>query len=173
MLGLRLDADPVGPEAPGAVAAEQRPHHADQVEHPGYVAHGRVGPVDVTVQELDRFRDLVVDLEHRGNGHQDQEGEVDEGVHDAGSGFAQQRLHGRARPEVTEAPPGVAGVGGAVVRGAPLPVLDPLGEQHRSVDDQHRDDRVEGQLQRPGHVYEHLAGDRRVVVESVDQRGDA
>ena len=173
MLGLRLDADPVGPEAPGAITAEHGPHHADQVQHAGYVTHSGVRPVDVTVQELDGFRDLVVDLEHRGDGHQDQEREVDEGVHDAGSGVAQQRLHEHTGTEVAEAPLGVAGVGGSVVGGATLPVLDPLGEQHGSVDDQHRDDRVEGQLQRPGHVYEHLAGDRRVVVESVHQRGDA
>ena len=49
VLGLGLDADPVGPLH---VAADDRPHHADEQGEAGGVADGRVGPVDVAVEEL-------------------------------------------------------------------------------------------------------------------------
>ena len=53
MLGLGLDPDPVGPLD---VAADDRPHHADEEHQPGGVADGRVALVDVAVQELRRLR---------------------------------------------------------------------------------------------------------------------
>ena len=112
------------------------------------------------MQELHSLRDLVVDLQDRGYRHQDQEREVDEGVHDTGGGIAQQGLHVDAGPEVAEPSLDVGRLGRAVVGGAPLPVLDPVREQDGSVDDQEWDDRVESQLQRAWDVSEHLTGDR-------------
>ena len=132
VLGLGLDADAVGPLH---VAADDRPQHADEEHEPGAVADGRVALVHVAVQELGRLRQLVVDLEHRGDGEQDQEREVDEAVHDPGGGIAQQRLHVDAGPEVLEAAADVLGGGRAVVGRAPLPVAHPLAEQHRPVED--------------------------------------
>ena len=59
VLGLGLDADPVGPLH---VAADDRPHHTDEEHEPGGVADGGVALVDVAVEELGRLRELVVDL---------------------------------------------------------------------------------------------------------------
>ena len=126
MFGFRLDAYPVRPEPTWPVATKQGPHHADQVEHTGDVTHRGVGPVDVAVEELHGLGDLMVDLQDGGHGHQDQEREVDEGVHDAGRRFPKQGLHVDARSEVAEPSLGVAGRGGPVVGGAALPVLDPV-----------------------------------------------
>ncbi len=125
------------------------------------------------MQELEGLGDLVVDLEDGGDRQQYQEREVDEGVHEAGGRFAQQRLHVDAGPEVAEAALGVVGVGGPVVGGAALPVLHAVGEQDGAVDDQHGNDRVEGHLQGVGDVPEDLAGDFGVVVPAVDRGGDA
>ena len=94
---LRLDADAVGPLD---VAAQDGPHDADEEHAAGHVAHQRVGPVHVAVQELGALGQLVVDLEHRGDGEQHQEAEVDQRVHDAGGRVAQQRLHVDAGAEV-------------------------------------------------------------------------
>ena len=127
MLGLGLDADAVGPLD---VPAEDRPHDADEEQRAGHVAHQRVAVVDVAVQELGALGELVVDLEHRRDGEQDDEVEVDQRVHDAGRGVAQQRLHVDAGAEVLEPPGDVLLRRGPVVGLAPLPVLDPLGEQH-------------------------------------------
>ena len=169
VLGPGLDADAVGPEPAGAVAPQHRPRHAHQIEHAGDVAHRGVGPVHVAVQELHPLGNLVVDLQHRGHGHEDQEREVDQGVHDAGRWLAQQGLHVDPGSEVAESTLGVGRLGGTVVGDTPLPVLDAVREQDGPVDDEQRDDRVEGQLQWPRDVGEDLAGDRRIVVEPVDQ----
>src|SRR5690606_14841195 len=59
----------------------------------------------------------------------------------------------------------------AVVGLAPLPVADPLREQHRPVHECDRQHRVEHGLPRRGDVPEDLAGDLGVVVE-LQGRGD-
>ena len=97
MLGLGLDADAVRPLD---VAAHDGPDHADEEREAGEVADERVRLVDAAVQELQLVGQLVVDLEDRGDGQQDQEAEVDERVHDAGGGVAQQGLHVDAGAEV-------------------------------------------------------------------------
>src|SRR5918998_325882 len=90
VLGLGLDADAVGPLH---VAPHDGPDAADQEQGAGHVAHQGVGPVHVAVEELRVLGHLVVDLEHRGDGEEDDEVEVDQRVHDAGGRVAQQRLH--------------------------------------------------------------------------------
>ena len=104
VLGLRLDADPVRPLH---VATHDRPHDADEERDAGGVADGGVGAVHVAVEELRVLGQLVVDLEHRRDGEQDDEREVDEAVHEPGGGIAQQGLHVDAGPEVAEPPLGV------------------------------------------------------------------
>ena len=132
VLGLGLDADPVGPLH---VPADDRPRHADEQQEARRVADRGVALVHVAVEELRRLRELVVDLRDRGDGEQDQEREVDEAVHDPGGGIPQQGLHVHAGSEVLEAAAGVLAGGLAVVGRAPLPVAHPLAEEHRPVED--------------------------------------
>ena len=87
-----------------------------------------------------RRRQLVVDLEHRGDRQQHEEREVDQRMHDPGGGLPEKGLHVDAGAEVAEAALGVAPVGGPVVGGTALPVPDPVGEQHGPVDDEEWDD---------------------------------
>ena len=169
MLGLGLDADAVGPLH---VAAEDRPHHTDEEHEPGTVPDGGVALVDVPVEELGRLGELVVDLEDGRDREQDQEGEVDEAVHDPGGGITQQRLHVHAGAEVLEAAAGVLGRGPATVRRTTLPVAHPLAEQHRPVEDEHREDRVEDELPHARDVAEHLTLDVGIVVPLSEGGGD-
>ena len=173
VLGPGLDADAVGPPRRRAEAAHDGPHHPDHEHRPGGVAHRGVGPVDVSVQEFEPVGELMVDLQGGGHAQQNQEAEVDEGVHHPGARLSQQGAHVDAGSEVGHAVLGVVHRGAAVVGPAPLPVLDPVGEQDGPVHQQHGDDRVEGDLQRRGNVAEYLAGDRAVVVEAGDARHDA
>jgi hypothetical protein len=69
----------------------------------GEITDERVRHVDVAVQELPSLGDLVVDFENRGDGEQHKEREVDERMHDAGGGIAQQGLHVDAGAEIAEA----------------------------------------------------------------------
>jgi hypothetical protein len=62
-----------------------------------------VGLVHAAVQELERFRHLVVGLEHHRDGEQHHEREVDERVHEAGRAVAEQRLHEHTGAEVVQA----------------------------------------------------------------------
>ena len=80
-------------------------------------------------------------------------------MHHPGGRFPQQGSHVHAGAEVGEAPFGVTTGGGPIIGGAPTPVSDPIGEQHRAIDDEHRDDDVEGELEGPRDVAEHLTGD--------------
>ena len=129
MLGLGLDADPVGPLP---VAPGERPEDADDEDQAEQVADERVRLVRAAVQELQRVRQLVVDLQQDGDDEQHQEAEVDERVHDAGGGIAQQRAHPDALAEVAQAPVDVALGGPPVVRLAPLVVADPQRDQPRA-----------------------------------------
>ena len=67
MLRPGLGTDPVRAEASRAVPACQGPNDSHQEEHPSHVTYRGEGPVGVTVEELDPFRDLVVDLEDSGD----------------------------------------------------------------------------------------------------------
>ena len=60
VLGLGLDADAVRPLP---VAAGERPQHAGEEDEAEQVADERVRLVRAAVQELQRLRELVVDLE--------------------------------------------------------------------------------------------------------------
>ncbi len=171
VLGLALDADAVRPLH---VAPGDRPQHAAEEHQPGGVTDEGVRLVGGAVEELPRLRELVVDLEHRGHGEQDEEPEVDHRVHQPGGRIAQQRAHVDAGAVVAEAALGVLRRGQPARRRlAPLPVLHPVGEAERAPRDHHRDDRVEGQLERAGDVDEDLAVDRAVLVPLRDQRHDA
>ena len=161
MLGLGLDADAVRALD---VSADDRPDDADEEHDSGGVADRREAPVHVAVQELRRLGHLVVDLRDRGDREEDQEGEVDEAVHDPGGRIAQQGLHVDAGPEVLEAAADVLGGGPAVVRGAALPVAHPLAEQHRPVEGEDREDGVEDQLPHARDVAEDLSLHLGVVV---------
>ncbi len=161
VLGLRLDADAVGALD---VAAHDGPAHADRQRQTGSITHERVALVDAAVQELEVFGQLVVDLEHRGDGQQDQEAEVDERVHDAGGGVAQQRLHVDAGAEVGQAALHVLRRGGPVVGLAPLPVARAVREQHGAVEQRDRHHDVEDDLEHARHAAEDLAGHGAVVV---------
>ena len=112
VFGLGLDADAVGALD---VAAHDRPADADEEDHAGEIGTERVGLVRVAVQELQRARELVVELEQDRRDEQADEAEVDAGVHDARGRIAQQRLHPHAGAEVGEAALGVLAVGAAVV----------------------------------------------------------
>ena len=70
---------------------------------PREVGGERVALVDAAVQELQVVGELVVELEHDGRDEQPEEPEVDERVHEAGGGVAQQRLHPDAGAEVAPA----------------------------------------------------------------------
>jgi hypothetical protein len=170
VLGLGLDADPVGPLD---VAPHDGPDDAAGEDRTRQVADEGVALVDATVEELQRRGQLVVDLEHRGDRQEHQEAEVDHRVHDAGGGITHQRLHVEAGTQPGQAPLGVLGGDVALVGTAALPVAHPVGEEHCAVDEHQRDDRVEGQLQRSGDVVEHLALDGAVVVPLEDGRRDA
>ena len=162
VLGLGLDADAVRPLD---VAADDRPDDADEERERRRRRRRTSSPGTTRRAGTSRSSgSWWLISSDRGDGEQDQEAEVDQRVHDAGGRVAQQRLHVDAGAEVLEAPLDVLGGGGPVVGRAPLPVLHPLGEQHRAVDDEHRDDRVEGELQRARDAAEDLALDRRVVV---------
>ena len=60
VLGLGLDADAVGPLP---VAAGERPQQAGEEDEAEQVADERVRLVRAAVEELQRLRELVVDLE--------------------------------------------------------------------------------------------------------------
>ena len=167
VFGLGLDADAVRALD---VAAHDRPADADEEHDAGEVGAERVGLVGVAVQELQRARELVVELEHHGRHEQPDEPEVDAGVHDPGGGVAQQRLHPHAGAEVVEAALRVLAGGAAVVGAAALVVADPQRREPRD-DQQHRRDRgVERDLERGRHVDEDRALDRRRVVPVRDRR---
>ena len=168
-----LDADAVGPPPRRAVAAQDRPRHAHHEHRARGVAHRRVGPVHVAVQELGSVGKLVVDLQGGGHPEKDQEAEVDERVHHPGARLAQQGAHIDTGPEVGHAVFGVVRGGATVVGPAPLPVLGPVGEQDRPADQQNGNDRVEGGLHRRRNVAEHLAGNGAVAVEPGDAGHDA
>ena len=170
VLGLGLDADAVGALD---VAADDRPADADDEHEAGGVADERVGAVDVAVEELHPLRQLVVDLEHGGDREQDQEREVDQRVHEPGGGVAQQGLHVDAGAEVAEAPLRRLRVRVPPVGGAPLPVLDAVGEQHAAVDEDDGEHRVEAELPRGRDVLEDLALHRRVVEPPEHERAEA
>ena len=70
VLGAGLGADAVGPPGGRSEAAQDGPQDPDDEHRPGGVAHRRVGPVDVAVQELEPVGELMVDLE--GGGHAEQ-----------------------------------------------------------------------------------------------------
>ena len=146
MLGLALDADAVGPQTERAVPTNDRPHDADGEDQAGAVTDEGVGPIHVAVKELEVGGDLVVDLKHGGHAEQDDEPEVDHRVHDPSAWFAQQRLHVHAGPEIPDAGLGVFERRATVVGASSLPILDAVGREPRSVDQQHRDDGVERQL---------------------------
>ena len=82
----------------------------------------------------------------------------------AGGGIAQQGLHVDAGPEVLQAAADVLRGGRPLVGRAPLPVAHPLAEEHRAVEDQHREHRVEDQLPDARDVPEDLALHVAVVV---------
>ena len=113
VLGLGLDPDPVRPLP---VAAGERPQEAGEEHEAEQVADERVRLVRPAVEELQRVRELVVDLEDDGDDEEDEEAEVDERVHDARGGVPQQRAHPDALAEVAQAPVDVA-LGGAPVVG--------------------------------------------------------
>ena len=105
VLGLGLDADAVRPLD---VAAHDRPQHAADEHEAGGVADEGVRLVRAAVEELEVLGQLVVDLEHRRDGEQHEEAEVDHRVHQPGGRVAQQRAHVHAGAEVAEAALGVA-----------------------------------------------------------------
>ena len=80
------------------------------------------------------------------------------------AGIAQQGLHVDAGSEVLQPAADVLGGRRPVVRRAPLPVAHPLAEQHRPVEDEHREDRVEDELPLARDVPEDLALHLAVVV---------
>ena len=170
MLGLRLDADAVRALH---VAAHDGPHDADEEDETGEIADERIGHVHTAVQELEVFGQLVVDLEHGGDTEQHEEAEVDHRVHQAGGRVAQQGAHVHTGAEVGEATLHVLRRGAAAVGGAALPVLHPVGEGERAPHQQHRDDRVEGHLQRAGDAVEHLTSDVAGAVPLGELRHDA
>ena len=133
VLGLGLDPDAVRALD---VAPGDRPDDADGEHDAGEVGRERVALVHAAVEELQVVGQLVVDLEHDGGDEEPQEPEVDERVHDAGGGVAQQRLHPDAGPEVAHAAVEVALGGAAVVGRAALVVADPQADQPRA-DEQH------------------------------------
>ena len=156
MFGLGLDADAIRTLD---VATNDRPHDADEQAKTGEITDERIRHVDVAVQELPGLGDLVVDFENRGDGEQHQEGEVDERMHDASGGIAQQGLHVDTGAEIAEATLDVLLCCASVVRLAACPVLHPLAEQHCSVDEQDRRHDVEGDLQRGRDASEDLSCD--------------
>ena len=171
VFGFALDADAVRAPVERAVTADDRPHDADREDQAGAISDEGVGAIHVAMQELQVGRQLVVDLEHGGDTEQNQEAEVDHGVHDAGTRFAQQGLHVDAGAEVADATLGVLQGGAAVVGPAALPVLHPVRGDPPAIDDQHGDRGVEGQLHAGRDVAEHLAGDVGRLVELEDERG--
>jgi hypothetical protein len=168
---LRLGLDPDAVRALD-VAAADGPRDAGQEHEAGGVAHERERLVGGAVQELEALGDLVVDLEGRGHGEEDEEAEVDEGVHEAGRGVPQQRLHVDAGAVVLQVAADVAARRRPAVGRAPFPVLHAEGEEVRDVDEQHRDHRVERDDQRARHAAEHLAGDGTDVVPARPHRED-
>ena len=140
---------------------------------PEEVTDERVRLVRAAVEELQRVRELVVDLQQHGDDEEHQEPEVDERVHDAGRRVAQQRAHPDALAEVAHAPVDVALVGAPVVRLAPLVVADPERHEPRDEEEPGGDREVERDLERGRDVDEDLTRDPRVVVPSGDLRGDA
>ena len=173
VFGPGLDTDAVGAPLLGAVSAHDRPDDSDQEDEPGAVAHRCVGPVDVAVKKLCALGELVVDLEDRGDTEQYQEAEVDHRVHDPGARLAQQCLHVDPGPEVGQTAGRVLRCGPSVFGTTAFPVLDPVGEHHRPVNQQHRYQCVEGELQHARDVDEHLAAHRTGVVLFVEHRNDS
>ena len=171
VLGAGLDADAVGPLH---VAPGDGDQQATDERHAGEVTDEGVGLVGAPVEELHPLRQLVVDLEDGGDPEQHEEAEVDQRVHEPRRRVAQQGPHVHAGAVVAEAAGGVGG-GGAPGRGgaAALPVPRPFGEAQRPPHEHHRDQRVEGDLQRSRHPAEHHTTDRAVVVPAGDQRHDA
>ena len=110
VLRAGLDADAVGT---GDVAAGDRPHQPADEHQPGEVGDEGVCLVRPAVEELEALGELVVDLQHRGDGEQDEEPEVDQRVHQPGGRVAQQRPHVHAGAVVGEAALGVGGGGAA------------------------------------------------------------
>ena len=170
VLGLRLDADAVGPLH---VPTHDRPHDAGEEHDAGGIADERVRLVGAPHEDLHALGQLMVDLEHRGHGQEHEEPEVDHRVHQPGGRVAQQRAHVGAGAEVGEAPLRVLGRGAAAIGAAALPVPHPLRERPGTPDDHHRDHRVEGDLEWPRDAREDLAGHLGVAVPLGDQRHDA
>ncbi len=170
MFRLRLDPDAVRPLD---VATKDRPHDSAEEHEAGRVADERVRPVHVALEELEILGHLVIDLEHRRDGEEDEEPEVDHRVHEPRGGVAQERLHVGAGAEVLESLGGVLG-GRVPLRGcAALPVLHPIGEHEAAPDDHHGDDCVERELQWARDVDEHRAVHFVVVLPPGDLRQDA
>ena len=85
MLGLRLDPDAVGALH---VPAHDREHDAAEEHQAGEIADEDVRLVGRAVEELQRLRHLVVDLEHGRDTEQHEEPEVDHRVHQPGTAVA-------------------------------------------------------------------------------------
>ena len=126
VLGLGLDPDPVRPLP---VAAGERPQDAGEEDEAEHVGDEGVRLVRAAVQELQRLRELVVDLQHHRDDEEHQEAEVDERVHDARGRVAQQRAHPHAGAEVAHAPVHVALVRAPVVGLAALVVAHPQRDE--------------------------------------------
>ncbi len=170
MLGLGLDADAVRALD---VATSDGPDDAAEEDQADGVAECHIAAVDVAVEELERRRHLVVDLEHRGDGEESEEPEVDHRVHEAGAGITEQGLHVDACTEVLQSLWSGLRRGLALRRGTTLPVLHPVGEHDPGPHQEHGDDRVEGDLQRPRDVREHHSMDLAVALPLGDLRDDA
>jgi hypothetical protein len=124
------------------------------------------------VEELEVLGELMVDLEHGGDAEQHEEPEVDHRVHHAGRGVAQQGPHVHAGPVALSSRLGVVECGTALGRSPPLPVLHAIGESEGTPRQHERYHGVENHLQRAGHVAEHDAMNRVLVVPVGDHRHD-
>ena len=169
VLGPRLDADAVRPLP---VTAGDRPHDAEQEHEARDLGAGRVRLVGLAVQELEAVGELVVGLAQHGHDEQRDETEVEERVHEARGGIAQQRLHPHAVAVALRALLDVLARRAAVVGEAAFVVLDAQRREPRD-DEQHRGDgAVERDLHRGGDVDEDLALHVRVVVPARDRGHD-
>jgi hypothetical protein len=170
VFGLGLDADAIGPLD---VPTDRGPRDADEEDDAGRVGSGRVRLVGVAVQELQRLRQLVIDLEDDRRDEQEDEAEVDARVHGAGGGVAEQRLHPHAAAEVTQAAFEVLLRRAAIVGCAALVVPEPERHEVAAQEQHHRDRDVERPIDRVGDVEEDLTLDVRSVVPLREARHDA